>query len=97
MDETSLSLLDRLKTENDSETWNRLHQLYAPLLRSWLGKYDIQPSDNKLPIPMDDLDSIDFGVTLSGKLGIPLKIVEPGAPARSCAFILTVNTYSTAP
>jgi RNA polymerase sigma factor (sigma-70 family) len=49
MDETSLSLLDRLKTENDSETWNRLHQLYAPLLRSWLGKYDIQASD------MDDV------------------------------------------
>jgi RNA polymerase sigma factor (sigma-70 family) len=45
MDETSLSLLDRLQSENDSDSWNRLHELYAPLLRSWLGKYDVQPSD----------------------------------------------------
>lgn len=45
MDETSLSLLDRVRSQDDSDSWNRLHDLYAPLLRSWLAKYDVQPSD----------------------------------------------------
>jgi RNA polymerase sigma-70 factor (ECF subfamily) len=45
MDETSLSLLDRLQNHDDPETWHRLVSLYAPLLRGWLKKYDVQDSD----------------------------------------------------
>jgi RNA polymerase sigma-70 factor (ECF subfamily) len=45
MDETSLSLLNRLRGSSDSETWDRLFGLYAPLLKAWLRKYDVQDSD----------------------------------------------------
>lgn len=45
MDETSLSLLHRLRQSSDSETWNRLVKLYAPLLKVWLQKYEVQSAD----------------------------------------------------
>jgi RNA polymerase sigma-70 factor (ECF subfamily) len=45
MNQTSLSLLTRLRRSPESETWNRLVELYAPLLRAWLQKYDVQASD----------------------------------------------------
>lgn len=45
MDETSLSLLNRLRHSPESETWDRLVELYAPLIRAWLRKYDVQHSD----------------------------------------------------
>jgi RNA polymerase sigma-70 factor (ECF subfamily) len=45
MDETSLSLLTRLKNSQDAETWERLVSLYAPLLKSWLRKYNVASSD----------------------------------------------------
>ena len=45
MDETSLSLLSRLGRSPESESWNRLVELYAPLIRAWLRKYDVQAAD----------------------------------------------------
>ncbi|WDI42249.1 RNA polymerase sigma factor [Bremerella sp. P1] len=45
MNETSLSLLNRLRHSPESESWNRLVDLYAPLIRTWLRKYDVQESD----------------------------------------------------
>ena len=34
---TSLSLLDRLKhAQPDAADWQRLHDIYLPLIRSWL-------------------------------------------------------------
>ncbi|WP_339613428.1 sigma-70 family RNA polymerase sigma factor [uncultured Rubinisphaera sp.] len=45
MNETSLSLLNRLQRSPDSESWNRLVQLYSPLINAWLRRYDVQPSD----------------------------------------------------
>lgn len=45
MNETSLSLLDRLRGSPESESWNRLFELYEPLIRSWLRKYQVQDSD----------------------------------------------------
>ena len=45
MHETSLSLLDRLRHSPENEGWNRLAELYAPLLRAWLRRYDVQDSD----------------------------------------------------
>jgi RNA polymerase sigma-70 factor (ECF subfamily) len=45
MNETSLSLLARIRQSADSESWNRLVDLYAPLIRAWLRKYDVRDSD----------------------------------------------------
>ena len=45
MNETSLSLLNRLRRSPESDSWDRLVELYAPLLRAWLRKYDVQVSD----------------------------------------------------
>lgn len=45
MNETSLSLLDRVRQSADSESWDRLVRLYAPLMKHWLGRYEIQDSD----------------------------------------------------
>ena len=45
MNSTSISLLNRLQQTDDSKNWNRLVELYAPLLRAWLRKYDVQDSD----------------------------------------------------
>lgn len=45
MHETSLSLLDRLRTSPENDGWNRLADLYAPLIRVWLRRYDVQDSD----------------------------------------------------
>jgi RNA polymerase sigma-70 factor (ECF subfamily) len=45
MNETSLSLLHRLRHAPESESWNRLVDLYTPLIRAWLRKYDVQDSD----------------------------------------------------
>ena len=45
MNETSLSLLSRLTGSPEPESWNRLVELYSPLLKAWLRKYDVQPSD----------------------------------------------------
>lgn len=39
MFETSHSLLDRMR-EADSDSWSQLVELYSPLLRSWIGRYD---------------------------------------------------------
>ncbi len=45
MNSTSISLLNRLQQTDDSKNWNRLVELYAPLLRLWLRKYDVQAND----------------------------------------------------
>lgn len=45
MHETSLSLLQRLRDSPENEGWNRLAELYTPLIRTWLRRYDVQDSD----------------------------------------------------
>lgn len=45
MNETSLSLLARVREPANQEAWNRLVALYTPLLRRWLLKYQVQDSD----------------------------------------------------
>ncbi len=37
---TSISLLDRLRTQPDEASWQRLDGLYRPLIRSWLLRID---------------------------------------------------------
>ncbi|MFN0021299.1 MAG: RNA polymerase sigma factor [Pirellulaceae bacterium] len=43
--ETSLSLLDRLCQAPDAQSWDRLVTAYSPLLKSWIGRYEVQPAD----------------------------------------------------
>ncbi|MEM7477324.1 MAG: hypothetical protein AAF483_20255 [Planctomycetota bacterium] len=45
MKETSLSLLNRLRGSTEPESWNRLVELYTPLIRVWLRKYEVQAND----------------------------------------------------
>lgn len=45
MHETSLSLLNRLRRSPESESWKRLVELYAPLIKIWMRKYEVQESD----------------------------------------------------
>ncbi len=45
MNETSLSLLDRIRETSDSESWGRLVSLYRPLLKRWVLRYEVQDSD----------------------------------------------------
>lgn len=45
MSTTSASLLDRLKHNPDNADWNRLIQIYSPLIRHWLAKNGVQKED----------------------------------------------------
>ena len=46
MTDTSLSLLDELRTGGSSVAWERLVGLYSPLLCRWINRYDtLQPAD----------------------------------------------------
>lgn len=47
MTKTSISLLDRLRAGADSESdsWQQFMDIYTPLLRSWIGRYEMQPND----------------------------------------------------
>ena len=45
MNETSLSLLARVRESSDDDAWRRLVDLYDPLLRQWLQNHDVQASD----------------------------------------------------
>lgn len=45
MENTSLTLLARLQQAGDTEAWQRLYELYQPLIIVWLKKYDVQHSD----------------------------------------------------
>jgi RNA polymerase sigma-70 factor (ECF subfamily) len=43
--ETPVSLLERLRLRPDPASWQRLVDLYAPLIRGWVGRYGLQPTD----------------------------------------------------
>jgi RNA polymerase sigma-70 factor (ECF subfamily) len=45
MHETSLSLLDRSRDNLGDGSWERLVDVYSPLLRAWLARYGVQPAD----------------------------------------------------
>ncbi len=45
MPETPVSLLERLRLRPDAAAWQRLVELYTPLIRDWLRKYALQPPD----------------------------------------------------
>jgi RNA polymerase sigma-70 factor (ECF subfamily) len=56
MSETPVSLLDRLRLRPDPQSWQRLVELYTPLIRNWLRFHALQPSD------ADDLTQEVLGV-----------------------------------
>lgn len=45
MTDTSLSLLARTQGTESREAWQRLVELYSPLLRAWLLKLDVESTD----------------------------------------------------
>jgi RNA polymerase sigma-70 factor (ECF subfamily) len=45
MAETSASLLDRLRDAPDPEAWQRLVEVYTPLIRGWLRRNGLHPQD----------------------------------------------------
>jgi RNA polymerase sigma-70 factor (ECF subfamily) len=45
MNPTPISLLERLRLRPDSASWQRLVDLYAPLLRAWLERYAVPHAD----------------------------------------------------
>jgi len=45
MSETSVSLLDRLRHDPDAAAWQRLVNLYTPLVRGWLNRQGARPED----------------------------------------------------
>jgi RNA polymerase sigma-70 factor (ECF subfamily) len=47
MTETSLSLLGRLQQRPDPESWQRLVEIYAPLIARWLARSPLQNADHE--------------------------------------------------
>jgi RNA polymerase sigma-70 factor (ECF subfamily) len=45
MSETSVSLLERLRTEPDAASWQRLVDIYTPLVQGWLRRHFVQFQD----------------------------------------------------
>jgi RNA polymerase sigma-70 factor (ECF subfamily) len=45
MDDTSLSLFDRIRLGENPEDWQRLVDLYTPLLKNWVRRSGLQDSD----------------------------------------------------
>jgi RNA polymerase sigma-70 factor (ECF subfamily) len=45
MSETSASLLDRLRLDPDAASWQRLVDLYTPLIRGWLRRHALPHQD----------------------------------------------------
>jgi RNA polymerase sigma factor (sigma-70 family) len=45
MPETPLSLLERLRLRPDSGSWERLVEIYTPLIRNWLHRYTMHVPD----------------------------------------------------
>jgi RNA polymerase sigma-70 factor (ECF subfamily) len=45
MSTTSVNLLDRLRTQPDSRSWQRLVAVYTPLIHGWLRRYALRPED----------------------------------------------------
>ncbi|MEZ6141752.1 MAG: sigma-70 family RNA polymerase sigma factor [Zavarzinella sp.] len=45
MNQTSISLLDRLHQDPQEADWRRLVEIYTPLIRTWLRKYTVPTTD----------------------------------------------------
>ena len=45
MSDTPVSLLDRLRKQPTPESWQRLVEIYTPLLQGWLRRQGLQSAD----------------------------------------------------
>ncbi len=45
MADTSVSLLQRLRLDPDASAWQRLVEIYTPLIRNWLRRHTLQDQD----------------------------------------------------
>src|SRR4051812_18414025 len=45
MAETSVSLLERLRRQPDGRDWQRLVDIYTPLVHGWLRRQEVPPAD----------------------------------------------------
>jgi DNA-directed RNA polymerase specialized sigma24 family protein len=45
MADTSFSLLNRLRLQPDAESWQRLVDLYTPLIQGWLRQHSVPAAD----------------------------------------------------
>src|SRR5215470_6627652 len=57
--DTSASLLQRVRERNDAAGWERLVQLYTPLIRTWVGRHVPQSGD------VDDVVQQVFAVVVA--------------------------------
>lgn len=81
--DTSVSLLDSLRTESDDAVWSRLVGLYSPLIRGWLNRHGAQS---------DDVDDVTQEVLTVVVRRIPEFRREPQTGAfRSWLRKITVN------
>ena len=72
MDDTSISLLDRVRLHSDSESWEKLSAIYTPVLHAWLRRYGLQSSD------VDDLTQ-DVLVVIAREMASFEHTGHPGA------------------
>jgi RNA polymerase sigma-70 factor (ECF subfamily) len=83
MAETSVSLLERLRRQPDSRDWQRLVDIYTPLVHGWLRRQGVPPAD------ADDLLQEVLGVVVR-ELPIFQHNQRPGA-FRAWLRGITVN------
>ncbi len=83
MSETPLSLLDRVRQHGRSVDWDRLVQLYSPLLRTWLERHPLQGAD------VDDLLQ-DALAVLVRKLP---QFTHPGSAGAFRAWLRAILVY----
>jgi RNA polymerase sigma-70 factor, ECF subfamily len=55
MPPTSVSLLERLRDRADSDAWTRMVDLYSPMVRAWLSRYELPQAD------VDDISQTALG------------------------------------
>jgi RNA polymerase sigma-70 factor (ECF subfamily) len=83
MEQTSASLLGRLRQQADAGAWQRLIDLYEPLIRGWLRRHDLQQSDS------DDLVQEVLGVLVQE---LPA-FAHNGEPGAFRSWLRTITTH----
>ena len=82
MPDTSVSLLDRLRLCPDVASWQRLVELYGPLIQDWLRRHGLQPAD------ADDLAQEVLAVLVR-----ELPRFEPRRPGAFRSWLRTITAY----
>ena len=86
--ETSVSLLDRLRHSPDAASWQRLVDLYAPLIQGWLRRrLDVTPGMTGMwqvlgsaRIPLHEMVKLDYLYRANWSLWLDIKILIRTVP-----------------